>query len=287
MRIGVMQGRLLPPVEGRHQSFPGKQWREEFPLAIEAGLSMIEWIYDAISESENPLATDSGVAEIRHLSEKYNIAVVSLCADYFMAYPLAKAVAAEQEQRINKLLWLLDRCKLAGIQRVVLPFLDRSKIESDAEEAKVVQIMRRALAHAEDGGIELDFETSLDPQRLKVLLTELPQLKVNYDSGNSASLGYDVREEMSAYSDRIGGVHIKDRIRGGGTVPLGTGNAEIPALLSHLHKIGYTGDFVMEAARGEVGKELAWVRSNRQFLLKEMQAASFPCGTILTHNRSI
>jgi L-ribulose-5-phosphate 3-epimerase len=276
MRIGVMQGRLLPPVEGRHQSFPSKQWREEFPLAVEAGLDMIEWIYDAISASENPLATDSGVTEMRHLSEKYNVAVVSLCADYFMAYPLAKAVAAEQEQRIQKLLWLLDRCKFVGIRRVVLPFLDNSKIESDAEEAKVVQILRRALAHAENRGIELDFETSLDPQRLRMLLTKLPQLKVNYDSGNSASLGYDVREEMSAYIDRIGGVHIKDRIRGAGTVPLGSGNADIPTLLSHLNKIGYTGDFVMEAARGEAGKELAWVRNNRHFLLNELQAASFP-----------
>ena len=275
MRIGVMQGRLLPPIEGRHQSFPSKHWREEFPLAAEASVDAIEWIYDAISESENPIGTDSGLAEIRQLSEKCKIVVVSVCADYFMARPLAKAVAAEQEERINKLLWLLDRCKLAGIHRVVLPFLDNSRIESDAEEVQVVQVMRRALAHAEKAGIELDFETSLDPQRLKALLAKLPQLKVNYDSGNSASLGYNVREEIAAYGDRIGGVHIKDRIRGAGTVPLGTGNAEIAVLLSHLHKVGYKGDFVMEAARGEPGKELGWVRHNREFVLSQLQAAGF------------
>jgi hexulose-6-phosphate isomerase len=275
MRIAVMQGRLLPPVEGRHQSFPSKHWREEFALAAAAHVDAIEWIYDSISESENPIGTDSGRAEMRQLSEKYNIAVVSLCADYFMARPLTKAVAAEQEERVNKLLWLLDRCRLAGIHRVVLPFLDNSKIESDAEELQVVQVMRRALTHAGKSGIELDLETSLDPHRLTMLLAKLPQVKVNYDSGNSASLGYEVREEMAAYGDRIGGVHIKDRIRGGGTVPLGTGNAEIPVLLSHLHKIGYKGDFVMEAARGEAGKELAWVRHNREFVLSQLQAAGF------------
>jgi L-ribulose-5-phosphate 3-epimerase len=275
VRIGVMQGRLLPPIEGRHQSFPSQQWRTEFPLAAEASVDAIEWIYDAISGGENPIGTDSGVTEIRQLSEKYNIAVVSLCADYFMAHPLAKAVAAEQEGRINKLLWLLDRCKLAGIRRVVLPFLDNSRIESDAEEVRVVQVMRRALAYAEKAGVELDFETSLDPQRLPALLAKLPQLKVNYDSGNSASLGYNVREEIAAYGDRVGGVHIKDRIRAGGTVPLGTGNAEIPVLLSQLHKIGYQGDFVMEAARGEAGKELAWVRHNREFVMSQLQAAGF------------
>lgn len=280
MRIGVMQGRLLPPVEGRHQSFPSKHWKEEFPLAAAASVDAIEWIYDALSESENPVGTDSGLAEVRHLSEKYNIAVGSLCADYFMARPLAKVVAAEQEERINKLLWLLDRCSLAGIRRVVLPFLDNSRIESDAEEAQVVQVLCRALAHAEKADIELDLETSLDPQRFSALLAKLPHphLKVNYDTGNSASLGHDVHEELAAYGDRIGGVHIKDRIRGGGTVPLGTGNAAIPILLSYLHKIGYKGDFVMEAARGEAGKELGWVRHNREFVLSQLRASGFVFG---------
>jgi len=57
--------------------------------------------------------------------------------------------------------------------------------------------------------------------------------------------------------------------------PLEQANAEIPVLLSHLHKIGYKGDFVMEAARGEAGKELAWVRHNREFVLSQLQAAGF------------
>ena len=34
---------------------------------------------------------------------------------------------------------------------------------------------------------------------------------VNYDTGNSASLGYDPSEEISVYGHRIINVHIKDR----------------------------------------------------------------------------
>ena len=103
-------------------------------------------------------------------------------------------------------------------------------------------------------------------QRFRSLLDKLPHpyLKANYDSGNSSSLGYDVREEIAAYGERIGSVHIKDRVRGGGTVPLGTGDAEIPVLLSELSRIGYKGDFVMQIARGEAGQELAWIRQNRE-----------------------
>jgi L-ribulose-5-phosphate 3-epimerase len=280
MRIGVMQGRLLPPSDGCFQCFPRKHWKEEFPLAAEAGFDAIEWIYDSPGESDNPLGTDNGLAEIRRLSEKCDIAVVSVCADYFMECPLAKAGAAESEERINKLLWLLDRCKLAEICRVVLPFVDNSRIDSDADEAQAVHVLRRVLGHADDADIELHLETSLDPQRFSSLLAKLPHpyLKVNYDSGNSASLGYDVREEIATYGDRIGSVHIKDRVLGGGTVPLGTGNAEIPVLLSQLFRIGYKGDFVMQIARGEAGKELAWIRHNRDLVLGQLQVAGFVFG---------
>jgi L-ribulose-5-phosphate 3-epimerase len=284
MRIGVMQGRLLPPSEGCFQCFPRKRWREEFPLAAEAGLDAIEWIYDSPGESDNPLGTDNGLAEMGRLSEKSNIAVVSVCADYFMERPLAKASMSEQalesKERINKLLWLLDRCKLAGIRRVVLPFVDNSRIDNDAEEAQVVQVLLSVLGHAEKAGIELHLETALDPQRFGPLLAKLPHpyLKVNYDSGNSASLGYDAREEIAAYGARIGSVHIKDRIRGGGTVPLGTGNANIPVLLSELFRVGYKGDFVMQIARGDAGKELAWIRHNHELVLSQLQTAGFAVG---------
>jgi hexulose-6-phosphate isomerase len=280
MRIAVMQGRLLPPSDGCFQCFPREHWREEFPLASEASLDAIEWIYDSLGERTNPLGTDDGLAEMRRLSEKNNIAVVSVCADYFMECPLVKASATELEARVNKLRWLLDRCKSAGVHRVVIPFVDHSKIENDDDEARAVEVLRGMLGHAERTDTELHLETSLDPQRFASLLSKLPHpyLKVNYDSGNSASLGYDVREEIAAYGDRIGSVHIKDRLRGGGTVPLGTGNAEIPLLLSQLFRIGYKGDFVLQIARGEAGKELAWIRQNRELVLSQLQAAGFDVG---------
>jgi L-ribulose-5-phosphate 3-epimerase len=279
-RIAVMQGRLLPPSDGCFQCFPREHWREEFRLAAEAGLDAIEWIYDSPGADDNPLSTDSGLEEIRSLSEKCKIAVVSVCADYFMECPLAKASTAQQEERFSKLLWLLDRCKLGGIRRVVLPFVDNSRIDSDLEEFQVVQVLGRVLTYAQEIDIELHLETSLDPHRFSSLLAKLPHpyLKVNYDSGNSASLGYDVREEIAAYGDRIGSIHIKDRVRGGGTVPLGTGDAEIPVLLSQMFRIGYEGDFVMQIARGEPGEELAWIRHNRELVLAQLRAAGFELG---------
>ena len=39
-RVGFMQGRLSPPVDGRIQAFPHDQWHEEFALASEADLAL-------------------------------------------------------------------------------------------------------------------------------------------------------------------------------------------------------------------------------------------------------
>jgi hexulose-6-phosphate isomerase len=214
------------------------------------------------------------------LGKAHGISVVSVCADYFMEHPFLRASQSELETRIDKLLWLLGRCKLAGIRRLVLPFVDNSKIESETEESQAVEILNRALAAAEKTGIELHLETSLDPGRFASLLAELshPLLKVNYDSGNSASLGFDTSEEIGAYGERIGSVHIKDRVRGGGSVPLGCGNANIPVLLSHLFRIGYKGDFVMQIARTEPGAELDWIRKNRKWVSSQLQTAGFVYG---------
>jgi hexulose-6-phosphate isomerase len=95
-------------------------------------------------------------------------------------------------------------------------------------------------------------------------------LKVNYDSGNSASLGFDLRDEFAAYGTRIGSVHVKDRIQGGGTVPPGTGDANFALLFERLKDIDYKGDFILEAARGTSGDEVAWAKRNREFILTHL-----------------
>jgi L-ribulose-5-phosphate 3-epimerase len=275
-----MQGRLLPPLDGHFQSFPLNRWREEFVLARQASLDAIEWIYDSVGESGSPLGTDVGLAEVMRLCEEHSIAVVSVCADYFMERPFLRVSALDIDAGMSKLLWLIERCRVAGIERVVLPFVDNSRIENAADEARVIEILIRALKAAERTSIELHLETSLGPKEFASLLAKLPHplLKVNYDSGNSASLGYDVVEEIAAYGERIGSVHIKDRVRGGGTVPLGSGNANIPVLLSQLFRIGYKGDFVMQIARSEPGMELDWIRTNRELIVTQLRAAGFVSG---------
>ena len=164
---------------------------------------------------------------------------------------------------------------MLGVSRVVLPFVDASRIDSEAELGDVVAVLESVLPAAVATGVELHLETSLSPSRFADMLARLPHpmVKVNYDSGNSSSLGYHPMEEFAAYGARVGSVHIKDRVLGGGTVPLGSGDADFRALFECLEDVAYQGDFVLQVARGAAGDEVAWARRNREFVLA-LQAGS-------------
>jgi hexulose-6-phosphate isomerase len=148
--------------------------------------------------------------------------------------------------------------------------VDASRIEGEEDLQTVVRVVQDALPTAKETGIELHLETALEPGPFANLLDRIPEslVKVNYDSGNSSSLGFVVEQELAAYGSRIGSVHIKDRLVGGGTVPLGTGDAEFPALFRGLEAVGYLGNMTLQVARGEAGREVEWARHNRAFVAR-------------------
>ncbi len=249
--IGIMQGRLSPPSGGRIQSFPAASWRDEFRLARELRLASIEWIVETPLEA-NPLYTSAGVDEIRQLVDQTSVAVDFVIADYFMESPLVRmsAVSAQHNQRV--LSNLLDRAAELGARGLEIPCVDASEIRNRQEEDELARALEPGLAQAARLGLEIGLETSLPPDRFRALLERIghPQLRANYDTGNSAALDYDPAEEFSAYGKWINNVHIKDRRRGGGTVPLGQGDTDVPRVLRLLAQFKYEGDFILQVARG-------------------------------------
>jgi L-ribulose-5-phosphate 3-epimerase len=261
MRLGIMQGRLSPPEGDRLQAFPRHRWASEFELAAAAGLDSIEWIYDSYGEDVNPVSDDNGVREMRELAVEHAVAVRSLCADWLMEHP---PFGEAQEAWVQRLVWLIARSGRAGIKRIVLPFVDAAAPSDAARLRDLVTAVGRALDDAERVGVELHLETSLAPLPFAELLGRLdhPLIWANYDSGNSAALGYDPREELTAYGARIGSLHVKDRVRDGGSVPLGSGDARLELVFRLLDQLGYRGDAILQTARGEPGHELQWVTEN-------------------------
>jgi hexulose-6-phosphate isomerase len=268
--IGIMQGRLVPPIDNRIQCFPRLNWSDEFELGARAGIDCIEWIYDIFGADVNTIASDAGISQIKSLTQKTGVQVLSICADYFMDRPLLRASPSEMAERLAKMDWLLGRGQILGINRMVVPFVDASRIETDAEFNSVIATLKKILLIAERTGIEIHLETSLPPHRFALLLETLPHplLKANYDSGNSSSLGFKPRDEFATYGKRVGSVHIKDRVRGGSTVAPGTGDADFAGLAESLNMVSYSGDFILQVARGVIGDEVNWIRQNREFVQK-------------------
>ena len=258
----VMQGRLSPPEEGRFQCFPRSHWETEIRLAPQVPFKGIEWIFDLHGKGVNPLETLRARSELAHKLKQSSVSVVSICADYFMDCPLVRIERALLEERIATLSWLISICPELDITRIVLPFVDASRISSSKDAEEVLFALNHVLGQAVQCGVELHLETDMNPRDFKSFLDEIthPFVKVNYDSGNSGSLGYSPIEEFAAYGDRIGSFHIKDRPLGGSTVPLGSGNVDFINLRKALIEIDYHGDFVMQVARGDAGDELNWLK---------------------------
>lgn len=265
--LAVMQGRLSAPEEGRFQSFPKNSWQEEFPRAAEIGIPAIEWIDDTYGGNDNPLRSSDGVQHIRLLMEKHGVTIPSICADSFMEEPLIRCTDAEREERLQLLELLLHQAKEVGAQHIGIPLLDNSALKSNEEIEEVTQALQRMLPLLERLKMELHFETSLHPTKFEIFLSALdhPLIRVTYDTGNSAALGYNPHEEFAAYGNRIGSVHIKDRVLNGGTVKLGTGDTDFSAVAAELKNIDFHRLFTLQGARGDDGEEIALIQEYNLF----------------------
>ena len=256
--IGIMQGRLSPRIDGKIQAYPASTWQKEFEIAQEIGYSAIEWIVENPVET-NALMTDSGKAEIKKMIASTGVRIDYVCADIFMQQPLVRMTKDTKSQNKEYLSAILKNAKEVGAIGVEIPFVDNSSIKSENEKLEFIDVMQDAFTLAKDLKLKLSLETDLPPFEFRELLEriDLDHVQANYDIGNSASLGFDPREELEAYGLKILNVHVKDRKLGSTTVPLGTGNANINFVLQKLQEIGYRGGLTMQAARGENDVETA------------------------------
>lgn len=260
-----MQGRLVPRYLARYQAFPCGYWQAEFPIAKELGLTHIEFILDYDTVDRNPLMSASGIEEIKRAVADTGVTVRSICADYFMVAPLHKPEHADKSREV--LHALLENSAELGVKDVVIPCVDASSLKSPEDKNALVRALTAAEPLALKKDIRLNLETDLGPQDFKALLGEMPKscVRVNYDIGNSASLGFDVLEEFEAYGSWVSDVHIKDRVLGGFSCLLGTGNAKFDDAFKMLKQYGCA-NIVMQASRADAYiDDLAQVKRQLEF----------------------
>lgn len=265
-KIGIMQGRLSPPTDGKFQSFPKYSWKDEFYKAQKIGLNNIEWIFEADEWEKNPISTLNGIREIQNIKSKTNVKTISLCADYFMDIPYFSSDNSKRSLLREKLEWLVLQSNKIDIKYIDLPFVDASKIDDKKQFDLVKEFINSAANVAKTVGITITLETNLNPNDFKELLMFInhTNIMVNYDTGNSSGIGYKCDEELNTYGEWIRTVHIKDRIIGNGTVPLGTGSADFDLFFNELKKLNFTGPIILQAARE--GDEIQTAMKNIEFV---------------------
>lgn len=277
MNFGFMQGRLSPQVDRKIQAFPVQHWREEFPAARDIGLRMMEWTLDHEGLSANPLMTDEGRAEIQTLSKEFHLSIPSLTGDCWMQAPFWKeADPAARRVLLGEFDEVADAASKAGIGILVIPLVDNGAIGSPSESA----ILRDALIsrndHLASKGIRIAFESDLPPRELAGWVEDYPTgtFGINYDTGNSAALGYHAGEEWAHYGSRVINVHIKDRVVGGGTAPLGSGACNFLDCFEAMRVAGYAGNMILQTARAEDGDDSGAIRCHLEFLSRIMKSSS-------------
>jgi len=246
-----MQGRLSPLVDGRIQAFPWANWMSEFPLAEQIDIHLMEWTLDQDRLYENPLLTETGQAEIRELCQRHGLSITSLTGDCFMQAPLWKEQGDKRADLERDFREVAKGCAAVGISMIVVPLVDNGRLENTEQEDTLLSFLESRAEFLSSLGLKVVFESDFPPGELARFISRLDQalFGINYDIGNSAALGFNPAEEIAAYGARIINVHVKDRVLGGTTVPLGTGNADFETVFAALAKFSYSGNYILQTAR--------------------------------------
>lgn len=249
--FGVMQGRLSEQTSRGYQAFPTNTWQEEFWEARKRGLEHIEWVVDSFAPRENPLLCTPD--QVQQIVKSTGVEVRSLCADFLMDTPLTPSGDAWEI-----FLQIIEVSRSIGIEIIVIPAVDQASAKDPTNLDRLKVALSQLLPVIGNGSPSIALETDLAPGDFLTLLDELAwdSVSVNYDSGNSASLGYDQMSELSIYGHRVSDIHIKDRLLAGPSVFLGEGVADLDFVLSFASESRFGGLVTMQAFRDREGLEV-------------------------------
>jgi L-ribulose-5-phosphate 3-epimerase len=254
-KIGIMQGRLLPKIDKKYQCFPALNWQKEFFLAKKLKIFKIELIFDNYHPHLNPLMSREGIEELKKIQKSTKVKVVSVCADYFMENPIFTSNLYQSNLNIKTLEKLIVNSKLINVKNIILPCVDKSSLNSNTRLNLFIKKIKQIEYLLDKTKINLSLETDLPPNKFLNLINSFRSkfITINYDTGNSASLGFNPEKELNIYGSRISEVHIKDRLFKGGPVFFGKGNTEFKKIFRLLKKIKYKGNFILQMYRDKKG----------------------------------
>ena len=248
MNIGIIQGRLSPPIEG-FQECP-VDWKREFTLLPVAGLTHIEWIITHNSFYNNPFFDND--------LTRYDIS--SVCADN-----LVDSRITETQFLKDNLIPICDAALKNNVKNVTIPLLE----DSDLTDDKKRDIFCNEIA--EIGKIYSSLNFSFEIENIAHVISDIIYLRDNfyltYDTGNMTTVGVNHARYLKMFYGKINNVHLKDRDINNNTVPPGTGNTNFNSIFSFLKYRNYDLNYTLQTAR-EDGDEFETILRHKKTLEK-------------------
>lgn len=248
--IGIMQGRLSARPPHRIQAFPTTNWPEEFSRAQELGLDHIEWLFESDNWEMNPILANP--KQIEGVMRTTGVSLSSVCADFFMDHLLFR----EDERNLARHVQILEQLILAaaklGARVILLPVLESSALRNTDEADQLLRNLKRPLDLAQRHGVKLGLEMELPAEAYLRFIEKAKHsaLGAYYDIGNAAAKGFRCERDIALLARHLVGVHVKDRLFNGPTVPLGEGTADFQAAFAALVEGNYGGPLILQTAFG-------------------------------------
>ncbi len=250
---------------GIRDSMLGLPFEEVFGKAKEIGFDGVE-VCIGTNYREHPLWSESGVDQIRAVSEEVDIETPALSPGGFTAYTFAHPDDATRDEGIAMLQHLSAVCPKLGAKVILVPFFGNGKIEPEhIMLPRFIDGIKAAAATAAQHDVCLALESTLSADEHQQILDQVDSSAVGvyYDMGNATGLGYDAATEIRQLGKAIAQMHIKDT----GRNHAGEGEVDFPAVIEATHAIGYDGWYVLETPSDDdpiaaAAKNLNFVREN-------------------------
>ena len=268
-QIGFMQGRLVNSEKKNViQYFPAKTWKKEIKIAEKNQIYLMEWTINYENITNNFLVHKNINNNQIKFIKKSKVKIESVTCDFFMQKPYFKKKYYKFKKEVKqKITNLIINCEKIGIKFIILPLVDNSSINNLTELNNLVIEIKKFEIFLKKKMIL--FEVDFHPSKVIDFINFFNKKKygINYDTGNSASLGYKINDEIK-YFNYVKNIHIKDRIFNGASVRLGEGNFNFKLFFRLLNKSNYSGNLILQTARSKNENHIFELKKNFIFVKK-------------------
>jgi L-ribulose-5-phosphate 3-epimerase len=254
-KIAFVQGRLVDQIDNKIQAFPIDTWKDELEIATQNDMKYIELTVDLTDIEKNPLSNEDGSLYLKKQLNTQSIEAIACTADFIMHCPPWISDYKKMQAICKNIIEGLGNI---GCRFLVFPLVDNSSIDKSLEEQSI-KFLLSLEEYLKKNNVEIVIESDYQHKELKSFIENFPDkyYGINYDIGNSASMGYCIEDEFSSYFDRVKHIHVKDRLLKGSTVPFGSGSVNFDKCFRIIRAYNYKGNFSIQSARDHSGNHVS------------------------------